>query len=291
MFDWLIRRHFAKHVAPQMDRLRKESQLLIARVIMEELGFHKANDDAGKNAIAARAAARTNYLFGHEPSPQHASLDLVSEHQAAHDWLQFNPNKVLRELVIQSLRVAATIGHGAETGTLKPSAIRILEEFGKEFPHAPDPQSYLELFKAAASVVQSDKEVSKITHNKNGLFGSRITAISGKCGSYVVSTAKQGIFEGLSTWFYESAEPPFGKTEWIYKIIYSDNLTKSQRLALHNYIVEKIESLIDIDSEPLITGASALALMEGFNSYLNELVASGLVKDIFDSYSMTDYSK
>lgn len=155
MFDWLIKWYFSKHVAPQMDRLFKESQLLTIRVIMEELGFHQANNDASKNAIAARAAARTNYLFGHEPSPQHASLDLVAEHQAAHDWLQSNPNQVLRELVIQSLRVAATIGHGAGSGSLKPGAIRILEEFGKEFPHAPDSQSYLELFKAAASVVQS----------------------------------------------------------------------------------------------------------------------------------------
>ena len=155
MFGWLINRYFNRQVAPQMERLFKASQLLISGVIMEKLGFHNADDDASKNAIAARAAARTNYLFGHDPSPQHAKLDLIAEHQAAHDWLQSNSNQVLRELVIQSLRVVATMGHGTGSGSLKPSAIRILEEFGGEFPNAPEPQSYLELFKAATSVVQS----------------------------------------------------------------------------------------------------------------------------------------
>jgi hypothetical protein len=123
-----------------------------------------------------------------------------------------------------------------------------------------------------------------ITHNKNGLFSSRITAVSGKNGAYVVSTAKQGIFEKLSTWFYESASPPFGKTKWIYKIIYADNVSKGERLEIHDKMVGKIESMIESYGDSKIAGEGSLELMLGFNALLNELISQGFVKDIIDSY-------
>lgn len=87
---------------------------------------------------------------------------------------------------------------------------------------------------------------------KEGSFGSRVTAISGPNGSLVISTAKEGIFQGLSTMVHECTLEPLIVQRGIVKIIYSKLVNKNDRYTLHEGIVEKLnlalENEIDVST-------------------------------------------
>lgn len=83
-----------------------------------------------------------------------------------------------------------------------------------------------------------------ITANTDGLFG-QVTAISGTNGAYVVSTAKEGVFSGISTMIFECSTPPLGGRKFLAKLIYTKSLSKNDRRELHKKLVEKLDSAID----------------------------------------------
>jgi hypothetical protein len=84
-----------------------------------------------------------------------------------------------------------------------------------------------------------------ITFDKKYMLGGQVTAISGANGAYVVSTAKEGIFSGLSTMIFESATPPVGDRKLLAKLIYTKSLSKNDRSELHKKLVEKLDAAID----------------------------------------------
>ena len=119
-----------------------------------------------------------------------------------------------------------------------------------------------------------------ITHSRNGLFGSRIAAITLNGGadqtyvvsSYVVSTAKQSFFKGLSTKIYRSSKPPFGTTSCIRTLIYSDAVSKERRYEEHGKLVNLIDS---ITVAPL-----GIEFLLVFRNHLQELVELGILVEV-----------
>ncbi len=105
------------------------------------LKFREAKVPAmGKEGAARQAAALANYLFGKPPSDLHLkTLDMYAVYAEARRELQ--GDRALRELVVQSLRVAATIEFLKTSKPAFPGA-DILETFGAEFADAPNPDSY-----------------------------------------------------------------------------------------------------------------------------------------------------
>jgi len=89
---------------------------------------------------ARRPAALANYLFGKPPSDVHQqTLDMEAAYDEAREELE--NDRPLRELVVQSLRVASTIEF-AKTSKSKFPGADILDMFGGEIPEAPTPDSY-----------------------------------------------------------------------------------------------------------------------------------------------------
>jgi hypothetical protein len=86
---------------------------------------------------------------------------------------------------------------------------------------------------------------SVITVDKKDMLGGQVTAISGANGAYVVSTAKEGVFSGLSTMIFESTAPPLGGRKFLAKLIYTENLSKNDRRKRHKELVEKLDAAID----------------------------------------------
>jgi hypothetical protein len=86
---------------------------------------------------------------------------------------------------------------------------------------------------------------SVITVDKKYMLGGQVTAISGANGAYVVSTAKEGVFSGLSTMIFESATPPVGDRKLLAKLIYTKSLTKNDIRELHKELVEKLDAAVD----------------------------------------------
>lgn len=84
-----------------------------------------------------------------------------------------------------------------------------------------------------------------ITFDRTDMFGSQVTAVSGTNGAYVVSTAKEGIFSGLSTMIFESEAPPVGGRKLLAKLIYNKSLDKTNRKKLHKELVEMLNAAID----------------------------------------------
>jgi hypothetical protein len=146
-----------KRVLAKMDGLTKMSQMAIYMMLSERSNFDSAQSDEERNEIAQKGAVWSNYLLGKAPSKQHAHLDLETEHGAARNWLQ--ENTLARELVVQSLRVANTVGYGIN-GTSPQIGIKLLEMFGSEFPNEPNPAAYEALVNEAISTLSLKNQQS-----------------------------------------------------------------------------------------------------------------------------------
>ncbi len=108
---------------------------------------HYSHDSAiSDDQRAARAAAGTNYLFGKEPDPRHASqFDLPELQAEVTSWLK--ANAAFEKLVIQSLRVLNTAMY-ATSGTAPIIGQVVLSTLGRNYPDAPDPQTFEALIHA-----------------------------------------------------------------------------------------------------------------------------------------------
>ena len=150
MFGWFKRRLLAR-----MGSLTRVAQMATFGAIVRDVG-HQTRD--AESIRGVKAAARTNFLFGNEPSEVHATqLDLPTEERAALEWLRTEP--LYRELVVQTLRVVGTVRFG-QGGNVNPVVgERVLSEFGAQFPVAPDPAAYDALvLRAVQALPEADQK-------------------------------------------------------------------------------------------------------------------------------------
>ena len=103
-----------------------------------------------------------------------------------------------------------------------------------------------------------------IINRTKDFFGGLTTIIAGKNksfnfdGQYGVSTAKAGLFSGLSTRVSEFPKGSFINYRTISEFIYEDHVTKNERYEIHDDIVKILdEDIIMIDdNESLIDDVS-----------------------------------
>jgi hypothetical protein len=152
VFGW-----FKKRTLSSMNNLVRTAQMTVAMALMRQYGFDKAKSEAEKNETAAKGSAAANFLNGQSPSPMHAQLDLPQIHAEARQWLR--NNAVMRELVVQTLRVSSVVDH--ETGRrdpLREEVVSVLTEFGEEFPVSPSTKSYQALVLRAIGTLAPENQ-------------------------------------------------------------------------------------------------------------------------------------
>jgi len=147
MFGFLKRRR-----AQKMQRLLKVAQLATAEHFVRDHSSQRLD-------LSERAAAAANCLFGNSAMPVRAELDLTAERTNAREWLK--ENQRIRELVIQSLRVADVIGW-AEAGVGRKVGLELLEAFGKEFPVSPKLSAYRGLVRRFVDSLPASTEKGKL---------------------------------------------------------------------------------------------------------------------------------
>ena len=147
----------------KMESLTNIAQMAVYMMLTNLFQVDAAQTDGERDVVATKAAAWANYLFGKSPSPQHAHLNPDAEHQDAQSWLK--QNRVARELVVQSLRVANTIAYG-KTSTAPELGMDLLSSFGAEFPNAPDPASYEALVHRAIALLPPEHQQRLLVWSK-----------------------------------------------------------------------------------------------------------------------------
>lgn len=83
-----------------------------------------------------------------------------------------------------------------------------------------------------------------IVFTKDGSFSSRVTVITESNCCYAISTAKEGIFKGLSTMVYECSAEPFVTKRGVAKVVYSKFVSRNDRLGLHDNFAEYLNVAI-----------------------------------------------
>jgi hypothetical protein len=139
-------------------RARKMQRLLMVAQLATVERFVR-DHSSQRPDLSERAAAAANYLFGNSAMPVRAQLDLTAERANARQWLK--DNQRIRELVIQSLRVANVIGW-AEAGVGSGVGLELLEAFGKEFPVSPKLSTYRGLVRRFVESLPASKEKAKL---------------------------------------------------------------------------------------------------------------------------------
>jgi hypothetical protein len=163
MFGWFNRRE--DRLPARMAALTRVAQMVTYTAIVNDLGFNDGRSEDEKATISARAAARTNFLFGNEPAKTHNQFDLALEHRSASDWLAVSP--LFRELVVQTLRVIFTVRHGT-TGSSAIVREDVLVKHGREFPDAPNPTEYPLLVQRAIGTLTDSQQVEISEWEKRG---------------------------------------------------------------------------------------------------------------------------
>ncbi len=105
-----------------------------------------------------------------------------------------------------------------------------------------------------------------ILHEASAPFGGKVTDIVTQEFKCVVTTAKEGIFKGLSTMV---AEVQGGQGRPCAKIIYAASTRKKDRLQFHTAIVVGIDE----------AGDNGLSLREAIDSVVTELKSRGAVSE------------
>ena len=77
----------------------------------------------------------------------------------AREWLMKNPQ--IREVVVQSLRVATIIGW-AEAGIRREVGLELLEAFGAEFPVSPKLNTYRTLVQRLVESLPASEDKNKL---------------------------------------------------------------------------------------------------------------------------------
>jgi hypothetical protein len=96
-----------------------------------------------------------------------------------------------------------------------------------------------------------------IINRTKDFFGGLTTIIAGKSksfnfdGQYGISTAKAGLFSGLSTRVSEFPKGSFINYRTISEFIYEDHVTKDERYEIHDAIVKILDEDIDFGGDIL----------------------------------------
>ncbi len=142
----------------RIDNLARAAQATIGMALMRHYGVGRTASAGGEEQIAKKAAAAANFLNGHAPHPAHEGLDLPQVQAEARDWIRKNIE--MRELVVQTLRVAAVVQPlGKHKDTVSEDSLSILSEFGGESTEAPDPRAYEALVRRAIATLPHDTQI------------------------------------------------------------------------------------------------------------------------------------
>jgi hypothetical protein len=155
-----------RSVADRMDQLTRAARATIAMALMRYYGVGTSVSGEEKD-LAKRAAAAANFLNGHPPHPAHADLDLSKVQAEARAWIR--ANAPMRELVVQTLRVAAMAyasARGKEAVT--EDSLSLLSEFPGGSVQAPDPQVYEALVRRAIATLPHDAQIQLMPLAKPG---------------------------------------------------------------------------------------------------------------------------
>ncbi len=154
-FWWSIIQCSKKRLKSKMHRLVNAAKITSYGIFTLHVSDAPAEDKSEPSRASMIAAASVNFLFGEAPSSLHESLNLREIHADAVEWLK--RDDLLRELVVQSLRVATQLGF-MENGAVAVRGGDILQTFGSEYPIAPDPDSYENLVQKAIGVLSPDMQ-------------------------------------------------------------------------------------------------------------------------------------
>ena len=145
----------------RIDSLARAAQATIGMALMRHYGVGRAAPAAPAGAednTAKKAAAAANFLNGHPPHPMHAGLDLPQVQAEAREWIRKNIE--MRELVVQTLRVAAVVHPSAKSKDgASEESLSILSEFGGDSTDAPDPRAYEALVRRAIATLPHDTQI------------------------------------------------------------------------------------------------------------------------------------
>jgi len=125
-----------KKLLSKMSGLASVAQMAVYLTLKEE--NEKTMDSETASLFAA---AVSNYLFGKSADQRHVDQFTIENIESTGNQF-IKGSRIIRELVIQSLRVlsAVSIEHGkSEVG------IDILSSYGKEFPQSPDSKNFADL--------------------------------------------------------------------------------------------------------------------------------------------------
>ena len=137
-----------------MNNLARTGQATIGLALMRHYSLNSAVADSEDGAseseddLAKRASAAANFLNGQPLHATHADFDLPQIYAEARQWMR--DNRTMRELVVQTLRVASQVDYMVKTEEgLSEGRTLILTEFGSEFADAPRPETYEALVRRA----------------------------------------------------------------------------------------------------------------------------------------------
>ena len=102
-----------------------------------------------------------------------------------------------------------------------------------------------------------------ISQERNAPFGGKVTDIENKTFVCIVTTAKNSLFEGLSTIIHLTHYPE------IAKFIYRETLSKSDRQQLHSLVCETIDS----------AGENGETIKSAISTVIEKLKAQNLLLD------------
>lgn len=146
-----------KRLKSKMHRLLNAAKLTSYGIFTLHIADSPAEDQSEPSHESMIAAASVNFLFGKAPSALHESLNLREIHTDAVEWLK--RDDMLRELIVQSLRVTAQLGF-MENGAVAIRGEGILKTFGPEYPLAPNPDSYENLVRKAMGALSPDMQAT-----------------------------------------------------------------------------------------------------------------------------------
>lgn len=146
-----------KRLKRKMSRLVNAAKLTSFGIFTSHLSGVYAGDKSDSSRIGMIAAASVNLLFGETPNASHEGLNLREIHVNAIEYLKHD--NLLRELLVQSLRVTAQLGF-MENGAVTVKEEDILTTFGPEYPIAPDPDSYEHLVQKAIGTLSPDMQAN-----------------------------------------------------------------------------------------------------------------------------------
>jgi hypothetical protein len=142
----------------RIDSLARAAQATIGMALMRHYGVGRAAPAGAEDNTAKKAAAAANFLNGHPPHPMHAGLDLPQVQAEAREWIRKNIE--MRELVVQTLRVAAVVHPSAKSKDgASEESLSILSEFGGDSTDAPDPRAYEALVRRAIATLPHDTQI------------------------------------------------------------------------------------------------------------------------------------